>query len=228
MLDLDQGWYIPLHEQDTLAALLRDEVPDILAALAACITAEGHRTRISYDPKVTNGSDEQPLPYDNSAQDAADHLGNELTTWVRHTCEHRGIDYAGAWSPAGLAKWLADNIIALALTPGADEAPATIRQAVTGARRAARIPKRRTWGGSIEEAGATRLNARGIEALAREMGGDWVGINRDRVRTLHRAGHIKPVHVDEGSDQQLLFLAGDVLGAHLANPPRRSPKRCTA
>ncbi|MBM4686429.1 hypothetical protein GS532_22415 [Rhodococcus hoagii] len=173
MLDLDQGWYIPLHEQDTLAALLRDEVPDILAALAACITAEGHRTRISYDPKVTNGSDEQPLPYDNRAQDAADHLGNELATWVRHTCEHRGIDYAGAWSPAGWAKWLADNIIALALTPGADEAPATIRQAVTGARRAARIPKRRTWGGSIEEAGATRLNARGIEALAREMGGDW-------------------------------------------------------
>ncbi|MBM4509260.1 hypothetical protein GS421_06635 [Rhodococcus hoagii] len=67
--------FIPLYEQDALAALLRDEVPDILAALAACITAEGHRTRISYDPKVTNGSDEQPLPYDNSAQDAADHLG---------------------------------------------------------------------------------------------------------------------------------------------------------
>ncbi|WP_064078363.1 hypothetical protein [Prescottella equi] len=221
MLDLDQGWFIPLHEQDTLAALLRDEVPDILAALAACITAEGHRTRISYDPKVTNGSDEQPLPYDNSAQDAADHLGNELATWVRHTCEHRGIDYASSWSPAGWAKWLADNIIALALTPGADEAPATIRQAVTGARRAARIPKRRTWGGSIEEAGATRLNARGIEALAREMGGDWVGLTRRRVRTLHEAELITPVNIDEGSDEQYQFLAGDVLAAHLQYPTRK-------
>ncbi len=224
----DQGWFIPLHEQDTLAALLHDEVPDILDALATRIAATGHRTCISYEPKVSNGSDEQPLPYNEDAQDAADQLGNELGAWVRHTCEHRGIDYAGAWSPAGQAKWLADNVIALALTPGAEEAPAAIRQAVTTARRAAGIPKRRTWGGSIEEAGATRLNARGIEALAREMGGDWIGINRDRVRTLHRAGHIQPVHVDEGSDQQLLFLAGDVLGAHLAHPPRRSPKRCTA
>lgn len=221
MLDLNQGWYIPLHEQDTLAALLRDEVPDILAALAACITAEGHRTRISYDPKVTNGSDEQPLPYDNSAQDAADHLGNELATWVRHTCEHRGIDYAGSWSPAGWAKWLAGNVIALALTPGAEEAPAMIGQAVTGARRAARIPKRRTWGGSIEEAGATRLNARGIEALAREMGGDWVGLTRRRVRTLHEAELITPVNIDDGSDEQHQFLAGDVLAAHLQYPTRK-------
>ncbi|MCA1008984.1 hypothetical protein LCL87_25010 [Rhodococcus hoagii] len=216
----DQGWYIPLHEQDALAALLRDEVPDILAALAACITAEGHRTRISYDPKVTNGSDEQPLPYDDSAQEAADALGNELATWVRHTCEHRGIDYAGAWSPAGWAKWLADNVIALALTPGAEEAPGMIGQAVTAARRAARVPKRRTWGGSVEEAGATRLNARGLEVLAREMGGDWAGLTRRRVRTLHDAKLISPVDVDEQSDEPAIYLAGDVLAAHVQYPTR--------
>lgn len=221
MLDT-QGWYIPLHEQDALAALLRDEVPDILDALAArIVSADGHRTRVDYQPRVTNGSDEQPLLYDDGAQDAADALGNELAGWVRHTCEHRGIDYTGAWSPAGWAKWLADNVIALALTPGAEEAPAAIRQAVTTARRAARIPKRRTWGGSLEEAGATRLNARGLEALAREMGGDWAGITRRRVRTLHDAGLITPVDIDEGSDEQHQFAAGDVLAAHLQYPTRK-------
>lgn len=28
-----QGWFIPLHEQDALSRLLRDEVPEILDAL---------------------------------------------------------------------------------------------------------------------------------------------------------------------------------------------------
>ncbi|NKR52964.1 hypothetical protein GS481_02390 [Rhodococcus hoagii] len=221
MLDLDQGWFIPLHEQDTLAALLRDEVPDILAALAACITAEGHRTRISYDPKVTNGSDEQPLPYDNSAQDAADHLGNELATWVRHTCEHRGIDYAGSWSPAGWAKWLADNIIALALTPGADEAPAMIGQAVAGARRAARIPKRRTWGGSVEEARDTQLNASAIEVAAKELGLEYTNLTRDRVNSLKRARRIQPVRY---FNDMPIYRLGEVMDAHLATRTRNTKK----
>ncbi|MBM4686428.1 hypothetical protein GS532_22410 [Rhodococcus hoagii] len=46
-------------------------------------------------------------------------------------------------------------------------------------------------------------------------------MTRRRVRTLHEAELITPVNIDEGSDEQYQFLAGEVLAAHLQYPTRR-------
>jgi hypothetical protein len=88
------------------------------------------------DPRVSMGEREQPLPFNAHASEVADDLNATLVAWARHVCEHRGVAYNGKPGVLGLARWLDRNIIALALTPGSEEALDEISDAIRRAQRA--------------------------------------------------------------------------------------------
>ncbi len=222
----DDQFFMPRHDQAALVAILRT-IPGLVEDLAVTVTRQDRLT--TGRPRISTGEQEQPLPFNVNASDAGDYLHFVLAQWARLVLDQRGLEYDGTDATTSVAAWLDRNIISLAMTEGAETALDEIRAAVSQATRACDRPRDPRWmRASVEDAANTRLNARGIEALAKELGGEWAGINRDRVRTLHRAKRIAPVAVDKGSDEQLMFAAGDVLAAHIAFPAGPSRKKRSA
>ncbi|MFF0816619.1 hypothetical protein ACFYVR_15930 [Rhodococcus sp. NPDC003318] len=208
-------------DEDGQARLLGllDEIPEVVDALAG-LRGDGYRQRISYEPKVTGGGGEAPLPYDTGAGDAADELHAELASWVRLTLDHRGQEWGGGSTALALARWLREHLVALAMTPGSEEAPAGIGRAVRNARRVARMTARpEDWRmRSVHVARNAQLNARGIEQAAKELGPEYARLTADRVRNLKRRDRIKPIREIDG---ELIYRLGEVMEAHLAAKTRR-------
>ncbi len=234
---MSETFYLPRPQQQELAQLLHPghqapehiraaSIPSLVEDLAIAIARQD---RMGTGMRIRSGSDEQPLPFNDDASQAADELHNELAGWARLVIEQRHIDYDAGNNTIDIARWLKRWIIALALCEGAETALVDIRKVVKRTRCVVDRPKDPRWMHADRlEASDSTLNARGIEALARELGEQYAGLNRDRVRTLHSAGKIQPVHIDEGSDEQFLFRVGDVLAAHLTHPTRRSRKKPAA
>ena len=123
-------------------------------------------------------------------------------------------------STADLALWLRRHFIALAMTPGAEDALRDIqdaRRALTvhvcpPAPRLPALDERRH-----AQARALQLNARGVAALAAELGEEYRNLTQRRVRYLADHGHIRPM---PGLSTARVFVVGQVLDAHLAVPIR--------
>lgn len=174
-----------------------------------------------------NDSTEQPLPYNHIASNTRDTLRNTLVGWTRHMLEQRAMTYDGDETTAGISRWLRTNIDALALTEGSAEALPDIEAATRSVWRVIDRPEERLRAvdaRSIEEARRNLLNSRGIAALARALGPDYVRLTQDRVESLHRAGHIVPVCAPHAFGH--LYLVGDVLDAHQRVKTRRREKVC--
>ncbi|EOM77918.1 hypothetical protein DW322_08780 [Rhodococcus rhodnii] len=216
----DECLYLTIADRNQLVATLR-EIPDLAADLAAAIALPGYPRRYSLEPRV-RGSGETPVPFPAEAQDAADVLTNELWGWIRLVLEQRRMDYDGATSLEGLARWLQRNIIALSMTEGSGDAPRMIEAAVKLARRACRTPRARTYGGTVREAESFELNAKAIERMRCELGDEYAGLTTRRIRTLRDRGLLTPVRTVPTTDGPLdVFRLGDVLSAHRSHPTRR-------
>lgn len=209
-------YFISRAEQQQLTELL-DTIPALVEDLAVTVSRQD---RLGNGPRISRGKQAQPLPYNVNASEAADQLHNELASWVRHTCEHRTMSYDSSNDTLSLARWLKRWIIALALSPGSEEALPAIRAAIHHARRATDRPNHKTPG-DINEAANQTLNARGIENLARELDDRFRTLTRRRVHSLHEAELIQPIVKIEGMH---LFNVGDVLIAHLSHPIRKARK----
>jgi hypothetical protein len=219
--------YLGPDQVRELRDLLR-EIPELAADLTDSIAK---RTRLGggvkrWQPRAAA----QPLPYDPAAAAAADHLHAILVSWVRLVCEHRAIEYDGAAATGGLAVWLDRYVIAVAMTPGAEQALGELEDAVRAANRIVCPPVAAI---ELDEAGIaaarrTRLNASGIAALAKELGPEFRGLNVRRIQTLREAGRVGPVPGPWAPDWPEQFLVGEVLDAHLVHPlrGRRSAGKC--
>ncbi|WP_027503356.1 hypothetical protein [Rhodococcus sp. UNC363MFTsu5.1] len=216
--------FLSRAEQQALITLL-GEVGEVVEALAAALTTNGARTRISYEPRVTTGERVQPLPYNEDARIAADDLHNELGLWVQLVIDYRGIDYEGADTAVAYARWLKAHIEPLALTPGAHEAPRSIGKAVKAAKRAARMGSPREEEFSklrakidprIGELHEEKLNARSCVDLARQFG---VTITQRRIDYLVTHKQVTPLGIVKGIDgvRYRIFRFGDVLEAAQAD-----------
>lgn len=137
MTDTADHFYLPRDQQDALVELLAT-IPTLVEDLAVTLTRQD---RIGSSIRTGRGSDDQPLPYSIHASDAADLLHDTLAAWVRHVTEQRALPSPQRNDTLGLARWLTRWIVALALTPGADEAPGEIRHAIAQARRACDKPR---------------------------------------------------------------------------------------
>lgn len=215
------GRYLDSAGENEVLQLLW-QVPDIVETLDG-ICCDGYRQRISYEPRVSSSGPTSVTPYNTSADDASDYLDNELWTWANHVCEHRHQRYEGPVTSTGMADWLRKHIVALAMTPGADEAPHAFRRIIRSARRAARMSgEPEMWRyGSIDAARNTELNASGIALAAKELGPEYAKLTRERVKSLRRTGRITPVREYDGIP---IYRLGDVLDAHRATATRRREK----
>lgn len=243
---MSDGMFMPRHEQHALVELLR-EIPALLVHLKAVIT---NQERVSTGgPRVSTGEREQPLPFNATASEAGTALHAELAYWVRWACEPRGVtfwpvgythtyDFIGPLrsherripsrdfrdSTTGLALWLDQNVVALAMTEGSEDALHYIAQAIDAVRKVSTLPKerpRRPLGEEeIEVAADAELHRDGIAKLAREMGPKWAGLTAKRVDTLRRRDQIQAVRCLVATKAEL-FNVGDVLVAHLTYPTRK-------
>lgn len=124
--------YLDVPALRELATLL-DGVPELAEDLEDSVSG---RARLgAANTRLSGRSSDQPLPFSVGAAKVRDHLHATLVSWVRLICEQRALDYTGDTSTAGLARWLHRNLIALAMTEGAEGAPAEIRMAVAAAER---------------------------------------------------------------------------------------------
>ncbi|TQM29852.1 hypothetical protein [Nocardia bhagyanarayanae] len=220
MSDYPNHLYLERTELRALAELLR-EIPDLAEDLTISMTKQA-RNGARRDFRMHRRPGEQPLPYNPAAARAADALHAELVSWVRLACEQRGLDYTGSPTTAGLARWLDRNLIALAMTEGAEDAPARIRGVVEAA----------LWivcpaeapvvldESALARARTHRLNASGIAALAKELGAEYRTLTVRRVQTLRDAGRIAPLPGPWAPDWPEQFLVGQVLDEHRAYPSR--------
>ncbi|MFE9579279.1 hypothetical protein ACFYO1_23035 [Nocardia sp. NPDC006044] len=213
--------YLDRVELRALAELLR-EIPDLAEDLAVSLTRQS-RLGTRGDYRMNRRPSEQPLPYNPAASRAADDLHAVLGSWVRLVCEQRGLDYTGSPSTPGLARWLDRNLIALAMTEGAEGAPEDIRTVVQAALWIVCPPVAPVVldVGMVEQARRHRLNASGIASLAGELGEQYRGLTVRRIQTLRNAGRITPQPGPWAPGWPELYTVGAVLDEHLAYPSRR-------
>ena len=207
MINDADHFYLDRHEQKKLVELLR-EIPELVEALAAAITAGGYPTQISYEPRVSAGERERPLPFNAAAQDASDELHNELSGWVRHVLEYRDLAYDGKGTTVGLARWLDRNMISLALTEGSGTALEGIQFRMRAARRTTKSTRRE----SVDVTHAEEFRAyAGTAAQLEKVLLIATPINRKRITYLDRCGELPRRYLADGTR---VFTVGDVLDAH--------------
>ncbi|GAA5102705.1 hypothetical protein [Nocardia iowensis] len=221
MIEHPNHLYLDRIELRALAELLR-EIPDLAEDLGISLTRQS-RLSTRGDYRMNRRPSEQPLPYNPAASRAADELHAVLVSWVRLVCEHRGLEYTGSPSTPGLARWLDRNLIALAMTEGAESAPGEIRTVVQAALWIVCPPAAPVV---LDEAMVTkarqhRLNASGIATLAKELGDEYQGLTVRRIQTLRDAGKIAPLPGPWAPGWPELYIVGEVLDEHLAYPIRR-------
>lgn len=211
--------FIPRHELKKLKEIL-EEIPAIALELPTTITKQARLGEVGRGRKPRRPS-EQPLPFHIDAARVADELHNALVGWVRLMCEQRAIEYNGPTSTAGLARWLAHHIIALAMTEGSEAALDELGELKDRAAKMVCPPALVVWDREKHaRARAMYLNASGIVALAKELGEEYRHLTKRRVYFLKEAKRIHPVPGPWHPDWPLLFKVGDVLDAHLAVPIR--------
>ncbi|QLY30842.1 hypothetical protein [Nocardia huaxiensis] len=212
--------YLTPEELRDLSRLL-SEIPSLTADLEDAFTGRARLGDPNYRLKSRSG--DQPLPYSTVAAQVRDHLHAIIVSWVRLICEQRALTYSGPTSTPDLARWLNRNLIALAMTEGAESAPDEIRAAVEAAERVVCPPSNKPVinDAAIEAARVARLNANGIATLAKQLGVPFRNLTARRVRTLKESGKIAPVPGPWAPDWPELFEVGPVLDAHLRYPARR-------
>lgn len=223
MTDVD-GFYLDRASQIVLVAIL-DEVPALVEDLTIAITRQDRLT--SSGPKTRNGSDEQPLPISVEAMEAADLLTDTLASWVRHTTEQRAMHYTAPCTAVHYAAWLKRWMVALAMSPGSDEALDEIRYAVRQARRATDRPTehiRELNPDAVNEAAEAFLSATQIARIVGDSTNPkYAGINFKRIRTLRNRDVLKPaMTTPDGMD---LYRFTDVVIAHHKHPTRKASDR---
>ncbi|MFI9506982.1 hypothetical protein [Nocardia sp. NPDC052566] len=213
--------YIDRADLRALADLLR-EIPDLAEDLAIARTRQS-RLSSRGDYRMHRRPSEQPLPYNPAAARAAEEMHAVLVSWVRLVCEQRALEYSGASSTSGLARWLDRNLIALAMTEGADGALGEIRTVCRAALNIICPPQAPVVleQSEVERARRHRLNASGIAALAKELGEPFRNLTVRRIQTLRDAGKIAPLPGPWALDWPELYAVGQVLDEHLAHPVRR-------
>lgn len=128
MTDHESGFYISLDDQREIVRLLR-MVPEIVEELTIATTRQSRLG--SRGPQVSTGAHrERPLFFDEYVSAVTDDLRGVLVGWARHVLEHRESAYWPEDSMLSLARWLDHNVVALAMTPGAEEMLDELRDAI--------------------------------------------------------------------------------------------------
>ena len=206
---LDQGELYDLSQK------LDKITTDLVDRLWILATDPWARNGIS-GPYVQSQPASRP-PYNLAAGVTANMLCNEIDTTVRHICEHRGISYPDAVTTAVAgAVWLRKHVVAIQVMPDGREISEHLHRVIDQAVRTVgfdeqeyRIPKAREEA-MTREANRIDVDAAAVARLARTLGDQAKGLNRDRVDYLRRKGFL----AGEQIDGKWWYKLGDVLAAH--------------
>lgn len=216
----DDQWFIPRKDQSAILAALR-KVPLLAEELAITETRQASVSKSGMGGGRHPKKLESRLPFHIGAFDATNALHAELGTWIRLACEQRGIEAPEAGDMISRARWLNRNILALAMTEGADEAPGAICNAVADCERVIDLPpddeiiidpqRLRAANGQV-------VTAYQVEKIAAKLGAVGKGLNRDRVRYLVRAKSLRSCATDGDTT---FYRLGDVLQSHIRHAKHR-------
>jgi hypothetical protein len=218
-------FYLQRPEQQKLRDKLHT-IPALMEDLAVTITRQAHIEKRGLD-NIRRPRPESRMPYHIGAAHASDELHNCLTTWVRFTCEHRQFNYRDHADTITLARWLARNIIPLALTPGSEESADDIIAHIDACRECVDLPPEDTIvinPSRIDAANRVIVTAGQTAKLAHKLGDFGKKLNEVRVHSLNRGGHLRPIEVDEQTGTKFYRL-GDILHAHTSCEKRERKKR---
>jgi len=235
--------FVERHELTKLAELLK-KIPALSVDLGIATTRQARLGGHAGNRKPVRPS-EQPMPYDVDCAALADELHACLVSWVKLTCESRGMEFyplgyvspdkmgplakTERWLPPGyqtptsaLAKWLDRYIVALAMTPGAEKALVEIGHIYDAADRVTCPPTRPIFidDAKLQAARKRRLNARGVSVLARELGEVYRNLSARRVQYLAKSGAIVRIPGPWDPKWPALYCVGDAMDAHLQVPIR--------
>lgn len=241
-------YYLPRADQKALLDLLK-KIPSLAEDLAVTTYRQDRIGKGGM--KIASGTDEQPLPFNLGASNAIDLLFNEFAVWARLVCESRAISYMPTGfthdcdfvgplredekrlpygyqeSLIGLARWLRRNIIALAMTEGADTAYSDISTVMDRCWETVDIPPEDPVPVHEKDEVLKRVRARMLHRaaivqvatlLARQYP-EYRGLTVNRVNALRRGGHLVADRCGVITRAEL-FHMGDVMDAHLSVPLR--------
>lgn len=187
-------------------------VSDLEREMAIALTGQTRPRGGGYTRHQKPGS--KP-PYPLHIADLLDELGNELTTTARDICEHRGLEYDGGSSIAGVAKWISHHRHALAFMAHAAELFEGMCSIIDRCQRAMNhieaehvIDHAR-----VEAANRQVVTREAMEKLAPKLGEAAKGLTARRVKYMENRGVLDRAGTDPDSGVAFYRL-GDVLHAH--------------
>lgn len=211
----DDDFFLPKPAVAELREALTRTIPSLVEDLAVTTTRQDRITR----GRLHNGrrgkpESRPPMNFDSAG--AAQELHNALVGGVRLMCESRAMGYDGDVSTLGLCGWLRRNLIALAMTEGAEDVHHEITGAVRAALRVVDLPADDDIvisAARVQAANRQVVTADAAERIAGRLGGLGVGLTAARVRLLRKKGHLRPCSADPDTRENFYRL-GDVLDAH--------------
>lgn len=190
-------------------------IPSLIEDLAITTSRQDRITRSDL-AKIRRGKPESVVPMNFQSAGAAQELHNALVGGVRLMCEARGMDYGGDPSTLGMCGWLRRNLIALAMTEGAEDVHSEVIGAVKAALREVDLPADDDIvisAARVQAANRQVVTADAAERIAARLGELGRGLTAARVRLLRKKGHLRPCSTDRDSGAHFYRL-GEVLDAH--------------
>lgn len=209
---MSMDFYMPRHEQQKLREKL-DQLPGLVEDLAVTITGQARVMR----PGLGRLKHQKPgsrLPFNLKAAAASNELDRCLAGWVHFICQRRQIKYTGPRNTLSHGNWLKRNISVLALLEGAEIAYDDIAGRILECQDIIDLPpddEIHIDRARVKAANKSVVTLSTIDGIARRCGA--VGLNRDRLRLLVKAGLVKVASVDKDTGTHFYRL-GAVLDAH--------------
>lgn len=210
---MTMDFYLDRDEQRALRDKL-NLIPGLIEDLAITVTRQARITRPGLNNNLCRTKPEPRLPFHFAAAKASDDLNTELVKWVRFTCTNRQVHYTEREDTMPLARWLRNNLIGLALTPGSETAAADIAYRIDECRKHIDLPPEdeiHIDPTRVRQANRQIVTAGQVDKIAAKLGHLGTGLNKRRVETLDKGGALKPCAIDDGVK---FYRLGDVLDAH--------------
>lgn len=209
---MSMDFYLPRDQQTKLRDKL-DQVPSLVEELATTITGQARIMRPGLG-RLKHTKPGSRLPFNLAAAGVATELDRCLAGWVQFVCQARQVRYTGHRNALSHANWLKRNMTVLALIDGSQNAYEDIAGRIIECQNIIDLPPDdeihidRT---RVKAANKSVVTLSTIDGIARRCGA--VGLNRDRLRLLVKAGLVKPASIDKDSGTHFYRL-GAVLDAH--------------
>ena len=207
-------FHIPRAEQ----AKLREKlflVPELAEDLAVTITRQARIQKQGLG-KPRRQRPEPCVPFHLGASEAAEELHRCLAGWVRFVCDARQIEYTDGNDLTPLSRWLHRNVVTLALIEGSETAYSEIAHRIDECRRQIDLPPEDEIvidRARLEQANRQIVTAGQAEKIARRLGELGRRLTTQRVHSLNRRGHLRPIDTDPETGTKFYRL-GDILHAH--------------